>query len=461
MFKSIRDGMARARGAARRVGLAVDVARSTGLLAALAPTRLAAFVADIWGEGRNPSLVLRLHAINTPEKLALVDGELRFTYRELEERVARTASALSALGIGPGKRVALMLRNCNEYLVLQWALTRLGAICVQVGYRLKAPEIAYILGNATPSLFICQPEDEATARAAIDEASKSATTLTADRLLVTGPPLEALIAKGDPHARPPVDKSKTDDASGGIMVYTSGTTGRPKGAARDFKRQMHDAVLDFVHQLGIHHDDVHLVVCPLYHSAEPVFVAFTFVVGGTVILERHFEPEKTLALVARERVTSTFMVPTMLARLCDLPAEARARHDTSSLRWLASGAAPLPTETARRVEEAFGRILYNFYGATETGLVTLALPGEHTARPGTIGRLLAGNEVRLIAEDGREAAPGAVGEMYVKNSMLVSGYHHDDASTKGAMKDGFFSVGDVARVDADGYYYWSSGRATW
>src|SRR5262249_42598887 len=142
-----------------------------------------------------------------------------------------------------------------------------------------------------------------------------------------------------------------------------------------------------------------------------------------------------------------------LGRLAAAAAERKPRPDYSHLRWLVSGAAPLPTETARRVEEEFGRVLFNFYGATETGLVTLALPGGHTARPGTIGRALSGNEIRLLGEDGREVPRGQVGEMYVRNSMLVSGYHRDHAATAKAMKDGLFSVGDMARVDDDGYYY--------
>jgi fatty-acyl-CoA synthase len=176
-------------------------------------------------------------------------------------------------------------------------------------------------------------------------------------------------------------------------------------------------------------------------------------VGGTVILAEHFEPEAFLETVARERATSAFLVPTMLGRLTALPDAVLRRHDVSSLRWLLSGAAPLPTETARRIEAHFGPILYNFYGATETGMVTLAGPGEHTARPGTIGRALMGNEIRLLGEDGREVPVGEVGEMFVKSTMLVGGYHGDADATRGAMKDGFFSVGDMARVDADGYYY--------
>src|SRR5687768_8108633 len=147
------------------------------------------------------------------------------------------------------------------------------------------------------------------------------------------------------------------------------------------------------------------------------------------------------------------MVPTMLGRLVGVGKEAFAKHDVSSMRWMMSGAAPLPTETARRVEEAFGPKLFNFYGATETGLVTLACPGEHTARPGTIGRALFGNEIRLLDDDGREVPPGGVGELWVRNSMLVAGYHGDAEATKKSMRDGFFFVGDMARVDQDGYYY--------
>src|SRR6185436_365393 len=129
------------------------------------------------------------------------------------------------------------------------------------------------------------------------------------------------------------------------------------------------------------------------------------------------------------------------------------RWDTSSLRWMAAGAAPLPTETARRVEEVFGRKLFNFYGATETGMVTLALPGEHTARPGTIGRALSGNEIRLLDEHGQDVPAGEVGELWARNSMLVAGYHGDADATRKATREGFFSVGDLGRVDADGYYY--------
>jgi fatty-acyl-CoA synthase len=148
----------------------------------------------------------------------------------------------------------------------------------------------------------------------------------------------------------------------------------------------------------------------------------------------------------------------MLMRIADLPAEVRARHDTSSLRWVMSGAAQLPTETARRFMDRFGPILWNMYGATETGLVTLAGPDDHLTRPGTIGRALSGNEIRLLDDDGHDVAPGAVGELYARNSMMITGYHRNAEATRASQRDGLFSVGDLARRDADGYYYLESRK---
>jgi fatty-acyl-CoA synthase len=427
------------RGAVRKATVVGAALRSTGLVAALKPAAVLEYAVRSLGKPRNPSGFVTLHAINTPDKEALIQGERRFTYRELDERIERVAAAFAGLGARPGGRVAFMLRNCHEYLECTWAATRLGAIVVQIGYRLKAAEVAYILGNSEPSVLVCGAGEEPIVRAAVAEAKASV------RVVVTGAEYEATIERADLHAPRP---ARTKDDSGGVMIYTSGTTGRPKGAARDFKKNFHESVADFLRQVGIHHDDRHLCVCPLYHSAAPVFVAFTIICGGTVVLMEHFEAAAALEVMARERVTSSFMVPTMLGKLA--AAEAGA---PLALRWLASGAAPLPTETARRVEARFGPCLYNFYGATETGLVTLALPGEHTARPGTIGRPLSGNELRLLDEQGRDVTPGAVGELYVRNSMLVSGYHRDPAATEKAMRDGFFSVGDMAKMDADGYVY--------
>jgi fatty-acyl-CoA synthase len=148
----------------------------------------------------------------------------------------------------------------------------------------------------------------------------------------------------------------------------------------------------------------------------------------------------------------------MFIRMTNLPAETLKQYDTSSLRWVMSGAAPLTTDAARRFMERFGPILWNFYGATETGLVTLAGPHDHVTHPGTIGKKLRGNEIRLLDDAGHQVQVGQVGELYARNPTLISGYHGNEDATRSSQRDGFFSVGDVGRLDGEGYYYLESRK---
>ncbi|MCE9577826.1 MAG: AMP-binding protein [Deltaproteobacteria bacterium] len=442
---------------ARDAAFAARVVRSSGLAGAFRPAGLPGFLRSLVGAGIGPHLAVAFHAHNTPDKEAIVeplpDGTTRrLTWRELDRAANQLGHALVARGVGGGDRVALMLPNGTDTLVAQQALARIGGIAVQIGYRLKAAEIAYILGNATPAATLCHAQFEATMAAA--RASAAAT----DPLLIVGAPAgdtsserweDAVAAITHPH--PPRSRG-----GGGIIVYTSGTTGKPKGAARTWKQTGIDAVADMMVQVGMQHADRHLVVCPLYHSAAPAFVAITMSLGGTVVLMNSFDAEGALALIERERITSMLVVPTMLVRLNALPDEVRRRYDTRSLRWVMSGAAQLATDTARRFQEQFGPILWNFYGATETGVVSLAGPGDHLTRPGTIGKLVRGNEVRLLDATGHAVPEGSVGELYARNAMLIGGYHRNALATHASMRDGFFSVGDLARRDADGYYYLES-----
>jgi fatty-acyl-CoA synthase len=166
-----------------------------------------------------------------------------------------------------------------------------------------------------------------------------------------------------------------------------------------------------------------------------------------------FKPEAFLQHVERYGVTSTALVPTMLHRVLALGPEVLRKYDTRTLRAIFSGGAPLPGPLAIQAMDHFGDVLFNFYGATETGLVTLAKPADLRAAPGTIGKVVPGNEIRLLDEAGRAAPAGQVGELYTRNKMLVAGYHNDPDSTHASMKDGFFSVGDLARIDRDGRYF--------
>jgi fatty-acyl-CoA synthase len=437
--------------AARTAG----VLQKTGLLGALSARGVLNFARNGAGGGKpGPHLLLRLHAFNTPDKVAVVSaatGE-RFTYAEFDQRICRLAHALARLGVGPGTSVALMLKNCFQYLEIQFALQHLRATIVQVGYRLKAPEVAYILENSQSKVFLFNPDYLSTAK----EAAKTA-GLKESSLVIVGEGdagglarYEDIIEAAGPQSAPP---QSNVEGNPGLMVYTSGTTGKPKGALRDLKKTGIGQVFAFMSKLPISHEDRHLAVCPLYHSAAPAFVMLTFLVGGTVVVLEHYDPEEVLKTIEFERITSTMMVPTMFSRIVNLPKETLRKYDTSSLRWMMSGAAPLPTALAGKIEDTLGQILYNFYGATETGFVTIALPGEHTARPGTIGRAVDGNDIRFLDDQGNEVQEGQVGELWVANSMLISGYYRNDDATKKSKREGYFTVGDLGRRDEDGYIY--------
>jgi acyl-CoA synthetase (AMP-forming)/AMP-acid ligase II len=222
---------------------------------------------------------------------------------------------------------------------------------------------------------------------------------------------------------------------------------------RKFPKEFQNAVFRLLLDAPIRRDDRHLAVCPMYHSTAFGFIGFTLVVGGAIVIMPRFEPEELLATIERERITTTAMVPTMLHRVLELPDAVIERYDTSSLRAIFSGGAPLSGTLARRFMERFGLVLYNFYGSTETGLNTLATPAELLDSPGTIGHVVPGNEIRLLDDDGREVRVGQAGELFVRNAMLVAGYHEDDEATARSMRDGFFSVGDLAHVDEKGLYH--------
>jgi len=438
------------------------VIRATKVAQPIRPSQLAHFVRGARNTKPGPHLAVMYHAAAHPDKEAVVeygeDGVRRYTWGEFDATINRLAHALVARGVRGGSRIALMLPNGSEYLIAQQALARLGATAVQIGYRLKAGEVAYILDNSQPVATIVYAPYVGTMREARAQAGGKG-----GPMIVVGGDIQGeadaedwdrALAAASPDAPPRISGGD----GGGVIVYTSGTTGKPKGANRSWKKTGFESVADMILQVGIRADDRHLVTCPLYHSAAPAFVAIMMSLGATIVLQNHWDPEQCLDIIQRERVTCTLMVPTMFVRMTALPKETLAKYDTSSLRWVMSAAAPLTTENARRFMAQFGPVLWNFYGATETGLVTLAGPKDHLSRPGTIGRALRGNEIRLLGEDGRQVPRGGVGELYARNSTMITGYHGNDDATKDSQKEGFFSVGDMGRVDDDGYYFLESRK---
>jgi len=349
-----------------------------------------------------------------------------------------------------------MMRNRPEHVELGAAAARGAGAAVSVSWRSTAKELVYLANHSGARGIVTEPE----LLPVIEEASPELSDVFLSNVLVVGPhvprsstlkttPLDSLLE--EPARAAASDDGGDDDAA--VVIYTSGTTGKPKGAIRKFPKDTMQAAMRFINETPMRVDDVHLVTCPLYHSTAFGFLSLSHVLGSTVVLMDEFKPEPFLELVDRHEVTTTAMVPTMLHRVLELPEETRRRYDTRSLRVVFSGGAPLPGPVATEFMDTFGDVLYNFYGATETGLVTLAKPEDLRAAPGTIGRAVPGNEIRLLDDRGRDVRLGEVGELFVKNQLLVAGYHRDEEATKASMIDGFFSVGDLARRDRDGRYF--------
>ncbi len=459
--RRLREGLAARRADLReipeRVRTTVRLGQQTGMMWSFTTPGMVELARVLASGSQNPALIYRVNARNTPSKPALIWRGRTTTWAELDERIDRLAAGLARRGIGRKNSIILMMRNRQEFVELGAAAARAGAAAVSISWRSTPKELVYLATHSGARGIATEPELLSVLEQAKDElpphflenvfvaGASGPSTSGGIRTTALDTLLEAPAPRGG------IDVANDEDAA--VVIYTSGTTGKPKGAVRKFPKDTMQAAFGFLNETPLRVDDVHLVACPLYHSTAFGFMSLSAILGQTVVLMDEFKPEPFLELVERHAVTTTAVVPTMLHRVLSLPLETRKKYDASTLRAVFSGGAPLPVPVATAFMDAFGDVLFNFYGATETGLVTLAKPADLRAAPGTIGKALPGNDIRLLGDDGREVHAGEVGELYVKNKMLVAGYHNDDAATEQSMIDGFFSVGDLARRDASGHFF--------
>jgi len=434
-----------------KVSTGARVARQSGLLFAMNRHGLRAMIGALGGP-RNPSQIFKLHAANSPSKPALLWRDRSVTFGQVAERMNRAAAGLQRRGFQRNTSVVLMMRNRPEFLEVQGGAGIIGAAGVAISWRSTASELVYLANHCGAKAIVF----EADLWPVVQHAKKDIPGVAdADTIAVGGDVPGCARYEEDflapPSVAPRVRKGDEEEAA--VVIYTSGTTGKPKGAVRRFPKDAVYGFLRFIAETPMRVDDVHLVTCPLYHSTAFGFMSMSGMLGATGVLMDEFKPEAFLQHIERYGVTTTALVPTMLHRVLALGPEVLSRYDTRSLRVIFSGGAPLPGPLAIEAMDHFGDIVFNFYGATETGLVTLATPADLRAAPGTIGKPVPGNEIRLLDDAGHEVAEGQVGELYTRNKMLVEGYHHDAGATRESMRDGFFSVGDLARKDRDGRYF--------
>jgi long-chain acyl-CoA synthetase len=364
---------------------------------------------------------------------ALVYGGAAVPRAELEARAARGAAALAAQGVGDGDVVAIMLYNRPEWLELMLACRRLGAYWCPINWHFKADEVRHILQDSGAKLLVAEPGLHSGERVIHDWAA-----------------LRARHAPWDGPARAPRL----------VMFYTSGTSGRPKGvrrlppAAADAPGLAELAAQVWRIALGFEPSARALLSAPLYHSAPNSYGLQAILHDATLWLEPKFDAERTLDLIARERITHAYMVPTMFARLLKLPEAVRRRYDVSSMRFVISMGSPCAPEVKRAMIEWWGPVIHESYAASEFGLVTFITGAEALARPGSAGRALPSASVKILDRAGRELPSGEVGLIYAKNRAYPDfTYANNDAARREIERDGLCTLGDMGYLDAEGYLY--------
>jgi len=404
-----------------------------------------------------PPNFLEIHAANQPDKTAVIGQDQSLTYAELRERVRALAGSLYDLGVRPGDQVALMTYNHPVHAEVSNALQYLEVGLVMVGYRMQPRDIEYIVDNSDSRVLVFWHEFADRILPHIDKYTK---ILPGGFVSFGGPQCseaqdyESLIRDApdmDLDALPPAAEP------GSSMIYTSGTTGRPKGAARRTDFVAKPGVMDFmfstISTLKMDPSEVHLVCCPLYHSAPTLFNMINFLLGGTSVLQPRFDAVEFLQMVDKHRVTSTHLVPTMVRRLLDVPDAVTEGLDLSSLRTVICGAAPLFPEHKLAFLDRYGDCLYEYYGSTEAGMNTLITPQEIRKRPSSVGKAFTGNELTLFDEMGNEVPEGERGILYLYNGIMMDGYYKNETATEEARQKKYITVGDVAIRDEEGYYF--------
>ncbi|MCP3872566.1 MAG: long-chain fatty acid--CoA ligase [Desulfobacteraceae bacterium] len=390
----------------------------------------------------------------TPEKPAIIFEDQTISYKKLCQRADQTSCWLQSIGIEKGDRVAVMLNNCPEFIDLFLACSRLGAIFVPINFRITSVELDYFIKNCRPRLFIHG-----------EDFSKEINSLKLESYL---PPMMVAIV-GEAHfsarifdfvketekfegKRAYLTRSlgPTDPEEPQVIMYTSGTTGKPKGAVLSHRKTFFNCLnADIFFKL--HPSDIMLIFLPLFHSgglfiqAAPIFYK-----GATIILHRKFDPLMIYNDIEKYQVTKFLGVPTVYREL--LKVDPKKRKDISSLIVCAGGGEKLTEDLIKQCEEA-GLAFRQIMGQTETSILLWASEDDPSKKPGTVGRPVFHAEVSILDERGKVAKPGEIGEIVVRGSIMMKEYWQDPVKTEETIKNGYLHTGDLARMDEDGFFY--------
>lgn len=395
---------------------------------------------------------LKVNAKKFPDTIALKDVNRSYTYPEVNARVNRLVHGFVGMGLSKGDKVAVVLENSIEIVEIFLATAKTGLVIVPINFRLVSDEVSYIVNNSDAKALVVHDRFVSTIEPVRDELIN----IKPDRFVVVGDeckgyaPYEAFMADGTDN-EPEADVRPEDTW---ILIYTSGTTGRPKGVVRSHASHIAFYLINAI-DFGFNDHDICMNVMPLCHI-NSTFFTFTFTyIGATVYIHpaQSFRPEEILELIEKERITFISLIPTHYNLILNLD-DAAKKRDVSSIKKLLCSSAPVLKNMKLAIMDFFkGVQLYEGYGSTEAGIVTVLKPEDQMNKLGSIGYESLGTDfVKLLNADGDEVAVGEVGELYSRGPMLFDQYYKLPEKTASAFCGGWFSAGDMARKDSDGFY---------
>ncbi len=404
----------------------------------------------------NLGQILRVHAKNYPSKTALKDWRGKaLTYSELESRTNRLANGLVKMGLRRGDRVAVMLYNSVEFVEIDCAFAKAGLVVVPICWRYVPKEVSYVVDNSDAKAVIAG-EDFIDC---VESIRETFTQRHANRYISVGSKrfegyvdYESLIAESPDK---PLDV-RVEGKDTWFQIYTSGTTGVPKGVVRSHESYVAFYLINAV-EFGFSEKDTGMIVMPLYHVNSTFYGPLFLYIGGSLFVGRDkgFDPVELLRTFSEEKITFTSLIPTHYNLILNVPEDVREQFDFSSVRKLLCSSAPARGEVKKDIVKCFPNVeLFEAYGSTEAGLVTLLRPEDQLSKIGSIGKECLGTDtLRLLDQDGNEVAVGEVGELYSRGPMMFDEYYKLPDKTKTSFRGSYFTARDMARKDEEGYYY--------
>jgi len=397
--------------------------------------------------------IMAVQARNIPNKVAVKDKFRQLTFREWNDRSNRLSNALAGIGVGKGDKFAILAYNCIEWMEVYAAASKGGQVAVPINFRLAGPEIEYIVNHSESKAFIVAHEFADTIdriRQDLNVPQDNYILFGTDAIPDGWKSYEKMIGAASP-AEPP---AAVDGADPWMIMYTSGTTGKPKGVVRNHEATIAEFIINVI-DVGFRHDDKGLLVMPMCHI-NSVFYSFVFTYIGAscyVCNLVSFDPEDILKIIQEERITFVSLVPTHYIMMLAHPN--KDKYDVSSMRKLLCSSAPVRRDTKLAIIDYFkGAELYEIYGSTEAGSVTILKPESQMEKLSSIGKeVSATDRIKILDEEGNEVPEGEVGELYARTPEIFTEYWKDPERTKKAFHGEWFSAGDMARRDADGFYY--------